>query len=168
MDDAAVREFVSRDYARVVNAVAFVAGSVEVAEDLVQEALARAWARSSRGETIESLPNWVAAVALNLSRSRWRRVLVERRHATRLMDATAAAGPDPDRVDVMRALASLPRRQREVAVLRYLLGMSTREVAAALHVGEGTVKNSLAKARQALAARLRVDDAEVVNDVPDR
>jgi RNA polymerase sigma-70 factor (ECF subfamily) len=167
MDEAAVREFVSRDYARVVNAVAYVAGSVEVAEDLVQEALARAWARSARGETIESLPNWVAAVALNLSRSRWRRVLVERRHASSLADAPAA-GPNPDRVDVMRALASLPRRQREVAVLRYLLGMSTREVAATLHVGEGTVKNSLAKARLSLAARLRIDDAEVVNDVPDR
>jgi RNA polymerase sigma-70 factor (ECF subfamily) len=168
MDDAAVREFVSKDYARVVNAVAFVAGSVEVAEDLVQEALARAWARSARGDTIDSLPSWVAAVALNLSRSRWRRVVVERRHALRVAVAEGTPGPDADRVDVMRALASLPRRQREVAVLRYLLEMSTREVAATLQIGEGTVKNSLAKARLALATRLRIDDAEVVNDVTDR
>jgi RNA polymerase sigma factor (sigma-70 family) len=58
------------------------------------------------------------------------------------------------------ALAALPRRQRQIAVLRYFLQMDTRQVADALGVSEGTVKNSLSKARTALAARLRVDEQE--------
>jgi RNA polymerase sigma factor (sigma-70 family) len=65
-----------------------------------------------------------------------------------------------DHVDVWVALAELPRRQREVTVLRYFLQMSTQETAAALGVGEGTVKNSLSKARSALAQTLRIDDQE--------
>jgi RNA polymerase sigma-70 factor (ECF subfamily) len=72
-------------------------------------------------------------------------------------------------MDVTRALATLPRRQREVAVMRYLLGISTREVAQATGVGEGTVKNSLSKARVALAHQLKVEnDEEVGSDVEDR
>jgi RNA polymerase sigma-70 factor (ECF subfamily) len=76
--------------------------------------------------------------------------------------------PSEDFVDVTRALAILPRRQREVAVMRYLLEMSTREVAQATGVGEGTVKNSLSKARAALAKQLDVVDEEVADDAEGR
>jgi RNA polymerase sigma-70 factor (ECF subfamily) len=168
LDETAIRAFVRDDYPRLVNAVALVTASYPAAEDMVQEALARAWSRIDRGESIDSLPNWVAAVALNLSRSRWRRLVVERRAGERLAHAETMPPPGDDHIDVTRALAELPRRQREVAVLRYLIGMSTREVAETLGVGEGTVKNSLAKARATLAERLRVHDAEVTNDVTDR
>ena len=67
-----------------------------------------------------------------------------------------------------RALETLPRRQREVAVLRYLLEMSTAEVAAALGIAKGTVKSSLARARTHLAEALAVHDTEVTNDVEGR
>lgn len=169
IDEAEIERFVREDYARLVNAVALVAGDLATAEDLVQEALARAWVRSAR-HPIDSLPNWVAAVALNLSRSRWRRVVTERRARARLVEEPrpGGVGTVDDAVDVRRALASLPRRQREVAVLRYLLALSTTETAAVLGVGEGTVKNSLAKARVALAGTLRVDEEEVADDVPRR
>jgi transposase InsO family protein len=46
-----------------VVAVGLATGSFSAAEDAVQEALVRAWARSEKGETIESLPAWVASVA---------------------------------------------------------------------------------------------------------
>ena len=165
--DPTITEFVQRDYPRLVNAVALVTGSYPEAEDLVQEALARAWSRIDRGLTIDSLPNWVAAVALNLSRSRWRRLVVERRALER-MDVTPAAPPDDVQADVARALATLPRRQREVSVLRYLMAMPTREVAEVLGISEGTVKNSLSKARDALAIQLAIEDEEVGSDVEDR
>lgn len=154
--------FVEQDYARVVNAVALVAGSTAAAEDAVQEALARAWVRSRRGEAISSLPSWVAVVAMNHAHSGWRRILAERRSIATIegrIDMSTPADRDAT-ADVRRAVASLPRRQREVAVLRYLLDMSTREVAEALGVGEGTVKNSLSKARSTLASRLAITDEE--------
>ncbi len=147
-------------YPRLVAAVTLVSGSRPAAEDAVQEALLRAWERSERGERIESLPAWVATVALNLARSGVRRVLAERRARARLGPADPAEAGAEDRLDVERALAALPRRQREVVVLRYYLEMDTRETAAVLRVHEGTVKSTLAKARATLAQALGVEDEE--------
>ncbi len=165
LDEADISRFVHEDYPRLVNAVALVTGSVDVAEELVQEATARAWDQASRGRAIESLPNWVAAVALNLARSRWRRLAAERKAHSRFASRGSTPAPNEDRLEVEAAVASLPRRQREVAVLRYLIGMSTAETAEVLRISEGTVKNSLAKARVALAVSLRIKD---VDDVTDR
>jgi RNA polymerase sigma factor (sigma-70 family) len=118
---------------------------------------------------MESLPAWVAAVALNQTRSGWRRAMAERRARRRMPESPAALpGPSDDHMDVASALATLPRRQREVAVLRYLLEMSTAEVAAALGIGEGTVKSTLARARTHLARTLAIHDDEVANDVEGR
>jgi len=154
----------------LVNAVALASGSYPAAEDAVQEALVRAWIRSERGEHVESLPGWVAAVALNLTRSGWRRTMAERRARRRLPERSApfVAAPSEEHVDVAQALEALPRRQREVAVLRYLLEMSTAEVAAVLGISEGTVKSSLARARTHLVEALAVHDTEVTNDVEGR
>jgi RNA polymerase sigma factor (sigma-70 family) len=108
-------------------------------------------------------------VALNLTRSGWRRAMAERRARRRFPDrSVSVASPSEEHADVARALDALPRRQREVAVLRYLLEMSTGEVAAALGIAEGTVKSSLARARAHLAEALQVHDTEVTNDVEGR
>lgn len=167
LPESEIREFLHVGYSRLVAAVALVSGSRAVAEDAVQEALLRAWQRSERGDEIGSLPHWVAAVALNLSRSSIRRAIAERRARHRLAAASTSTLPEPsgDRLDVERALARLPGRQREVAVLRYLLDMNTRETARALGVNEGSVKSQLAQARRGLASALRIEELEVSNDV---
>jgi RNA polymerase sigma-70 factor, ECF subfamily len=162
--DDTIREFLRDDYPRLVNAVALLTGDVSAAEDAVQEALVRAWIRSDRGDIIASLPAWVAVTAMNVTRSRWRRVTAERRARALLASATPSDDVGADRVDVERALAGLPRRQRQISVLRYFLQLDTREVADALGVSEGTVKNSLSEARTALATSLRIDEQEE-NDV---
>ena len=74
LDDTTIREFLRDDYPRLVNAVALLTGDLPSAEDAVQDALVRAWIRSDRGDIIDSLPAWVAVVAMNLTRSGWRRV----------------------------------------------------------------------------------------------
>jgi RNA polymerase sigma-70 factor (ECF subfamily) len=145
--------------------VALVSGSRPAAEDAVQEALLRAWERSERGEQIDSLPAWVTTVSLNLARSGLRRVLAERRARARLGRTSSGELEEADRLDLERALAALPRRQREAVVLRYYLGMDTREVARVLRVGEGTVKSTLFRARAALARALGVPETEEANDV---
>jgi RNA polymerase sigma-70 factor (ECF subfamily) len=152
-----------------VNAVALASGSYPAAEDAVQEALVRAWMRSERGERVKSLAAWVAAVALNQTRSSWRRAMAERRARRRSPERSVpTATPSEEHLDVARALETLPRRQREVAVLRYLLEMSTAEVAATLRITEGTVKSSLSRARAHLVEALAVHDSEVANDVEGR
>ena len=163
VDEIAIREFLHTRYPRLVAAVALVCGSRPAAEDAVQEALLRAWERSEKGEEIESLNAWASTVSLNVARSGLRRLMAERRARSRL-------GRDfvpetwGDRIDVERALASLPRRQREAVVLRYYLQMDTREVAEALGVQEGTVKSTLSRARTALAGALGETDTEEAND----
>ncbi len=167
VDEVALREFLHTDYPRLVAAVALASGSRPAAEDAVQEALLRAWQRSEKGEDIASLNAWVTTVALNLSRSGLRRLRTERKAKMRLRregwieDPMAANG---DAIDVERALATLPRRQREVAVLRYYLQLDTREIATVLRIAQGTVKSTLFRARAALAQALGVHDLEEAND----
>lgn len=169
MDEVTIKVFLEQDYARVVTAVALVSGSRPAAEDAVQEALLRAWSRSDRGERIDSLAAWTTTVALNLSRSGIRRSIAERKARRRVavFAEDAVRAPDADTLDVERALAALPRRQREVAVLRYLLDLDTKETAEALNISDGAVKSTLAKARLTLGEALRIDDDER-EDVSDR
>ena len=163
MDDARLRLFLTTEYRRVVAAVELVCGSLATAEDAVQEAMARAIERSRRGETIDRLAAWVTTVAMNLARSQVRRWGAERRARDRL----GPQGPAPDGPGasaevhaVRQALGALPRRQREVTVLRYYAGLDVAEIAARLAISPGNVKAMLFRARQALAAALddRLDE----------
>ena len=164
VDEVALREFLHTSYPRLVAAVALVCGSRPAAEDAVQEALLRAWERSEKGDKIQSLDGWVTTVALNLARSGLRRIRSERRARARLGTSGVGEPLTADRIDVDRALATLPRRQREVAVLRYYLQLDTREVASVLGLNEGTIKSTLFRARVALAEALGIDNSEEAND----
>jgi RNA polymerase sigma-70 factor (ECF subfamily) len=171
VDDDRIRDFVDVEYAKVVGTVALVCGSVATAEDSVQEALARAWERLERGDGIDRLGAWVTTVALNLARSQMRRWRSERRARDRLgplrddlSDAPAASGVAHA---VREALRALPRRQREVTVLRYYAGLDVREIAEHLGVADGTVKAMLFRARKSLAAALG-DETEDTREEADR
>ena len=163
IDEEAVREFLDSEYPRVVGAVSLVTGDVGLAEDAVQEALARAWQRGRRGEEVDSLPKWVVTVALNEARSARRRRGAERRvRDRRYLDAEVPGPPipGPDRVHVGAAVKTLPRRQREAVVLYYYLDMSVAEISAVLGTSSGTVKSALHRGRAALAPRLSEHEVE--------
>jgi RNA polymerase sigma-70 factor (ECF subfamily) len=146
--------------------MALLSGSPAAAEEAVQEAMARAWELEDRGRHVESLTGFVAAVARNLLRDRFRRVMAERRARGRMSD------PVPEdlaraehRADLERALRALPRRQREVAVFHYYLDLDVAQIASILSVPEGTVKSALHRARRSLAAALHDDEELEVDDV---
>jgi RNA polymerase sigma factor (sigma-70 family) len=114
-------------------------------------------------------------VAINLVRSGYRRMRAERRARERAAargDLDLAGGQptiagSEQAMDVARALATLPRRQREATVLRYYMDLSVLEVAAVLGVNEGTAKTTLFRARKSLARVLGepaiVDESEEAN-----
>jgi RNA polymerase sigma-70 factor (ECF subfamily) len=164
VDENELAAFLRDGYERLVGAVALVAGDAATAEDAVQEALARAWERTQRGDRIEVLDRWVAAVAMNLSRSRLRHLRVERRSRHRVLGAQTVEAPNAEVLDVRDALRDLPPRQREVAVLHYYLDLRTADIAHAMGTSEGTVKSQLAKARAHLASTLGIFDT---NEEPD-
>jgi RNA polymerase sigma factor (sigma-70 family) len=151
-----LRSFLQADYASVVAILSVVTDSRDAAEDAVAEALARFWERARRGEEVESLRSWVLVVAMNLLRSRARRLATATKHLLRI-NRQAAASADQSAevaavVDLRVAIAQLPPRQRELVVLHYLADLPVAEVAEHLGLAVGTVKAGLHQARDALAA----------------
>ncbi len=132
-------------------------GNEAQADDLVQEALVRAFARPLRAPRLVAAEAYVRTIMVNLfidgarRNSRWRRL------APLLRPADVA--PDPadevsDRDAMLTALRSLSPRQRACVVLRYYEDLPVAEVAAVLGVGEGTVKRYLSEAMSRVAVRL--------------
>jgi RNA polymerase sigma-70 factor (ECF subfamily) len=161
-------DFYGHDYPRIVGALALITGSVDEAQDAVDESVARAWSRLRRGDDLENLGAWVRVVAVNVARGRIRTRVVERRARARLAAAADEISPIDSgltRVDVQRALVRLSRRQREVVVLYYLLDLPVAQVATELHVEVGTVKSMLSRARAALAEVLETDREEADDDL---
>ena len=105
---------------------------------------------------------------MNLSKSRLRRLRVESRARQSLASTGASARDAGERFEIGSAVADLPRRQREVTVLRYYLGYDVAEIASLLHVSEGTVKKSLHRARHTLATALGDTFDEETDDVRSR
>jgi RNA polymerase sigma factor (sigma-70 family) len=166
-----IREFISDGFARAVAAATVVCGSKALAEEVVQEALVRAWEQEMRGVRIDSLPAWIATVAMNLARSRRRRVAAEMRARHRLQRALETArGPDggldlaDERIDLVRSIERLPRRQREVVALRYFLDLEEREIARSLELSEGGVRALLFRARRSLAVFLEDPHGPIVEE----
>jgi RNA polymerase sigma-70 factor (ECF subfamily) len=124
-----------------------------LAEELAQEALARAWERWDRVSDMASPEGWVFRVAFNLAASERRRAAAARRATERSTDPIVAQHDSSDRAVVLDALQRLPLRQRAAVVCRYYLDLSVPTTAEALGCAEGTVK---ALCHQGLAA-LRSD-----------
>ncbi|MEH1167246.1 SigE family RNA polymerase sigma factor [Micromonospora sp. CPCC 205539] len=133
------------------------------AQDLVQEAFCRAYARWDRLAKYEDPLAWVRKVAWNLGHNRWRRLRTAQAWLLRQRE-THVAEPSPDRVALDAALAKLPPKQRRAVVLHYLADLTIAEIAAEEGVAEGTVKSWLHRGRAALATQLR-DTHEEVRDV---
>ena len=157
--DEAIRTFLLHDHGRVVRAVTAACGDRQRAEDAVQDALVDVW---TKDRAVDDLPGWVAAAAINRARSRWRTQAAERRAFDRLAAESAerrapsaeAASAVPFDARVAQTLRDLPRSQRSVVALHYLLDMSVADVAARLGMAEGTVKTHLHRARATLRAAL--------------
>ncbi|MEV0715736.1 SigE family RNA polymerase sigma factor [Asanoa sp. NPDC050611] len=126
---------------------------VSAAQDAVQEAFSRAWARWDRLGTYDEPAAWVRRVALNVATNRWRRTRAARAHA-RYHREEAVDPPSPDRVALARALKTLPEKQRRAIVLFHIADLSVAQIAAQEGVPEGTVKAWLHRGRAALAALL--------------
>jgi RNA polymerase sigma-70 factor, ECF subfamily len=146
--------FYASVFARLVGQLRVVTGDLQEAEDVVQEALARASTRWARLQSYDVPEAWVRRVALNLAADRARR---SRRRLAALRRLSPPATQPAEQVEdlaLLQALRELSTGQRQVLVLHYLIGMPVQEVARTLRVPTGTVKVRLSRGRQALAAQL--------------
>jgi RNA polymerase sigma-70 factor (ECF subfamily) len=153
---------------RVVHYLYAACGDRSDAQDIAQEAFARAWQHWPKVSGYDDPEAWVRTVAWRLMINRWRglrRRLAARARMGPMIEATG--GPSPDRVAVIDALQRLPAPQRQVIALHYLLDMPVHEIAATTGVAAGTVKARLSRARTTLG-RLLDDKDQEINDVTSR
>jgi RNA polymerase sigma factor (sigma-70 family) len=124
-------------------------------ENVVQEAFARLHLRRRLLRDPLAATAYVRKTVINRTRSDHRRKRVALRAHS---DLIAPPGPPPDeavasgleRDHVRAAVLALPRRQREVLVLRYWMGLSEREIADELGIAAGSVKSHAARAMRAV------------------
>ena len=133
------------DCYRVAYRAAFrLLGTRDDAHDAAQEAMTRAYVRWRRIH--EYAEAWAARVATNLA------IDVVRKRARVATAAPAGAADDrlEERLDLVNALARLPRRQRDVVALRFLADRTEDDVARALGISIGSVKQHAHRGLEAL------------------
>jgi RNA polymerase sigma-70 factor (sigma-E family) len=125
-------------------------GSAASAEDLVQTALAKTWsvvARRTSGAAIEDLSAYVRRVMVTSYASWWRRSAVK--ESMLLASTSMVADPSgaaDERDAIVRALATLPAKQRAVIVLRFYEDLSEADIATVMGISRGTVKSHASRA----------------------
>ena len=142
---------------RLISSFALSMGDRAAAEDLAQEALARAFRDWQKVRTLDAPDAWVFRVAINLSRSwirRMRRVVGSPAPEPRQLDLHDVT----DREVIRPALLALTPRQREAVVLRHLGDLSVRDTAVAMRCAEGTVRALTAQGIASLRDRLENED----------
>jgi len=159
-DVSALDGLLARYWAPLTLFISRMTGSVEAAEDAVQEAFCRLWERrgSWRGEG--SVSGLLFRLARNSAVSAHRRLDAEARAASAVGEAMPAyhempALPNDEiRAALERAIAALPPRRREVFLLRVVHDLSYKQIAAAMGTSSQTVANQLSSALRELRTTL--------------
>ena len=152
------RDFYQAEADGIYRGLALALGDVDLAQEATHEGMVRAFQRWRRIKHYDSAAGWVYRVGLNWARSRIRKTRKEVLagvsqefepmapvDSRSLFAADSALGV---------AVAALSVEARSVVVLRYVLGWSTADTAAALGVAEGTVKSRLSRALRQLETQL--------------
>lgn len=151
-------EFYQAGYARTVAMIAAITGNRAEAEDIAQEAYARALARWPRLREYDLPEAWVRKVALRIAIDSVRRLRRGLLTSARLAARREPPGPEPG--DGLKytalgaALMELPVRERQVLVLHYLADLPVEAIARECGLAAGTVKTRLAAGRRHLEERL--------------
>ncbi len=123
------------------------------AEELMQDAFVRAWNAIGSFQHKSAFGTWLHRLAINVVLSDMR--AEKRRSSRELLPGELdefereVGGAMPDtRVDLERAIATLPNGAKEVLILHDIEGYRYREIAELIGVAEGTVKSQLSRARR--------------------
>lgn len=148
--------FCRREHQRLLASMTLYTGDGDLAAELAQEALARAYRDWARVAEMAEPGAWTHRVAVNLANSHFRRRRYERAARLRAEARTPTSATLPENgfdAVLRRALLDLPPRQREAVVLRYLLDLSVDTAAGRMGCAAGTVRALTAQA----LSRLRTD-----------
>ncbi len=157
---AAVTALFRAHHLELVRLARFMTGDLATAEDIVQDAFEQLHRRWHRLRDEASVLAYARSSVLNGCRSMHRRGAVARRYSSVVAtaeaqaDATAAAA---EHDAMMAALRALPRRQREVLVLRYYADLDVAEISGTLGISPSAVRSTATRGLAALARAIRED-----------
>ncbi|HEV3042855.1 MAG TPA: sigma-70 family RNA polymerase sigma factor [Roseiarcus sp.] len=156
--------------AEIPNLRAFAAslsGSVTLADDLVQDALLRAWSNSDKFQAGTNLRAWLFTILRNAYYSHYRKRAREVQDTDSVYSGRIAVAGDQeshlDLADFRKALAKLPAEQREALTMIGATGLSYEEAAEICGVAIGTIKSRLNRARTKLAELLSAEGADAAS-----
>ncbi|MGY2735164.1 sigma-70 family RNA polymerase sigma factor [Sphingomonas sp. UYP23] len=131
-------------------------GNRDLADDLVQETLMKAWAARLRFQAGTNMRAWTFIILRNLYLSQMRRSRFKGEWddlvADRILAAPASQDKHVELGDMQRALLHLPQPQREALILVGAGGFAYEEAAEICGVAVGTIKSRVARGRVALEA----------------
>jgi RNA polymerase sigma-70 factor (sigma-E family) len=146
-------------HATELTRLAALLGAGADAEDVVAEAFCDLHRRWGRLRDPDAAPAYLRSAVCNLTRMRLRHLQVVRRHAPEAPPDVSSPESEvilrEDQQQVVRALRSLPNRQREALVLRYWLDLREADVAQAMGISTGSVKVHTSRGMAALTKALR-------------
>ena len=129
-------------------------GNRDLADDLVQETLMKAWAARQRFQAGTNMRAWTFIILRNLFLSQMRRARFrgewDEHTANKLLAAPASQDRHIELADMQRALLHLPQPQREALILVGAGGFAYEEAAEICGCAVGTIKSRVARGRAAL------------------
>lgn len=153
--DAEYVAFVHASWGALYRSAYLLLGEHELAEDLVQTALAKTYAAWGSVRDVDAAGGYARTVLVNTAATWFRRRSWRREVSTAVLPERGVVEADPaTRPAVMEALRRLAPRQRAVVVLRFYEDLSVAETARALGCSEGTVKSQTSDALKRLRAVL--------------
>jgi RNA polymerase sigma-70 factor (ECF subfamily) len=141
--------FFDREYAPLLRLMFAVTGNFAEAEELAQEAMTRALERWDRVSSMASPGGYVYRTAVNLNRSRLRRLARPLRWSR---GSEPSSDAEPEVIgSLVAALTALPRGQREAVLLAEWLGLDAREAGRILGISPSSVRSRVHRAKASLA-----------------
>lgn len=156
--DELVRDLYQAHALALIRAAKLLLRDQPSAEDVVQDAFLGLYRALPRLSDHDQILPYLRTAVINQSRSvraRRRGLLRKVQHEPPMSSAESAAMAGEDRRAVVTAVAGLPRRAREVLVLRYYLDLTDQEIAATLGISRGTVTSTASRGLAALAHELQ-------------
>jgi RNA polymerase sigma-70 factor, ECF subfamily len=152
-------EMIIRAHSRTLFAIAYgILQNREEAEDVVQDALIKAWKTRWRVRDPEKFPAWLATIARHRAHDIFRRRrTVPLSTVDEVIQASSAAEPNGSDLDqqLRSALATLPELHRAALTLRYFEEMDYRSIENTLGLSNGALRGILGRALASMRKQLR-------------